>query len=422
MPKIDRTSRLYHLLEQETQAASQKRKWEAIQRLIQLAAQKSSEFKERLKAVDKESTDIRSLEDFSTIPPLRKKELINKQNQQGLEDFLTCDLGQLKRIYQSPGPLFDPEGSTKDYWGWSEAFFAAGFRPGDLVQMTFSYHLTPAGHMLEEPLREIGCCVIPAGPGNTNKQIELLTSLPVTGFVGMASYLQNIGQQAVEQGFDPQQDFALQVAFVAAEKLSQTLRQDVEQKFGLTVRQGYGTADVGCIAYECPYLGGMHLSSRCYVEICDPETGLPLPEGSTGEVVVTSFSDVYPLIRLATGDLSRLETEACSCGRTSPKLAGILGRVDNTVKVKGQFIYADQAASVIKEFPQIKDWQLRVDNQGGKDKISLLLKTEGQLDQSAFANLFQEKLKLRPGIQILAANEQLEGDSAQILDQRSYKD
>jgi phenylacetate-CoA ligase len=422
MSWIDRTSETYHSLEKETDSKRQERKWQEVQKFLQLAAQNSTEFGKRLQSAGLDSTAIHSFEDFSSIPPLRKKELIQKQNEHGLADFLTCDIGQLKRLYQSPGPLFDPEGADKDYWGWSEAFFAAGFRANDLVQMTFSYHLTPAGLMLEEPLREIGCCVIPAGPGNTNKQIELMTSLPVTGFVGMASYLKNIAQQASAQGLDLQKDFSLQVAFVAAEKLTQSLREEVEQLFGMRVRQGYGTADVGCIAYECPQLGGMHLSSRCYVEICDPDSGRPLPEGSTGEVVVTPFSGVYPLIRLATGDLSRLETGTCSCGRTSPKLAGILGRVDNTVKVKGQFIYADQTASVINQFPQIKNWQLIVDNQGGKDSITLRLVTQGELDQSAFVNLFQERLKLRPAIQILPPGEELEEDAEQVVDKRSFQD
>ena len=206
MIQIDRTSTLYHPLEKETPAASQKRKWQQIQRLIQSAVHKSSEFQERLAVAGKDSADFKDPSDYSAIPTLRKKDLIHIQSHHGIKDLLTCDLGQLRRLYQSPGPLFDPEGITKDYWGWTEAFFFFFFRPDDLVQMTFSYHLTPAGHMLEEPLQEIGCCVIPAGPGNTGKQIELLTNLPVTGFVGMASYLKNIGEQALAQGLDLEKD------------------------------------------------------------------------------------------------------------------------------------------------------------------------------------------------------------------------
>ncbi|MFW5792434.1 MAG: phenylacetate--CoA ligase family protein, partial [Desulfohalobiaceae bacterium] len=333
------------------------------------------------------------------IPPLRKKEIIRLQAEHGLGWMLATEPGRLRRIYQSPGPIYDPEGRGSNYWGWAEAFYAAGFRPEDLVQMTFSYHLTPAGLMLEEPLREIGCCVIPAGPGNTAVQLEIMSTLPVTGFVGMASYLRTIGLKAGAQGLDPRADIGLEVAFVAAERLTQALRSEVEEMFGMVVRQGYGTADVGCIAYECRELGGMHLSTRCLVEICDPVTGVPVEDGQTGEVVVTPFTEDYPLIRLATGDLSFLVSEPCPCGRSSVRLGGIVGRVDDTVKVKGQFLYAAQAESVMQEFPQIRSWQIVVTNPGGRETLTLKLEFEGELNEPALLKLFQERLKLRPVVE-----------------------
>ena len=316
----------YHDLETESRNKRSKRKWRALSTLLEKAWLYSNEFRTRMKEAGLGEKDIRSLEDFSRIPVLRKKEIIRLQADKGLDWLLTREIGELRRIYQSPGPIFDPEGMDEDYWGWAEGFYAAGFRPKDVVQMTFSYHLTPAGLMLEEPLHRIGCAVIPAGPGNTQAQIELLTRLPVTGFVGMASYLQVIGNKARAKGLDLQKDMSLRVAFVAAEKLPDELRNSVQDMFGITVRQGYGTADVGCIAYECERAEGMHLSSRAHVEVCDPATGMPLPHGELGEVVVTPFTGEYPLIRLATGDLSRVIEEPCACGRTSLRLAGWLGR------------------------------------------------------------------------------------------------
>ncbi len=407
--------------ELESQAPEKRRQtqWLALQQLIRKAARRSGEFQARLAAAGLTSRDLETGEGFAALPPLRKKQLISLQAGHGLDFLLTCPPGALGRIYQSPGPLFDPESTRRDSWGWTEAFHAAGFAKGDLVQMTFSYHLTPAGLMLEQPLRELKCCVIPAGPGNTEVQVELMRRLPVTGFVGMASYLKVIGEKVRSLGLAPREDLRLRKAFVAAERLTPALRGEVEELFGCTVRQGYGTADVGCIAYECGRAEGMHLSSRAWVEVCDPATGRPLPVGEIGEVVVTPFGRDYPLIRLATGDLSSLLPEPCACGRTSLRLSGILGRADDTAKVKGQFVYPAQAAEVAAQFPQIAAWQIVITNPGGKDRIAVRLALAAPLDAAAFQAAFQARLKLKPDIVPLAADG-LPAAAARLLDERTF--
>ncbi len=411
----------YHDLETESAKKRADRKFKRVRTsLMEKAADFSGEFPARLKAAGLKLADVRTLDDFAKIPPLRKKDLIRLQADNGLDWLLTCEVGELRRIYQSPGPIFDPEGAGRDHWGWAEAFFAAGFRPRDVVQMTFSYHLTPAGLMLEEPLREIGCCVIPAGPGNTEVQLDLLSRLPVTGFVGMTSYLKVIGQKAAQAGLDPSQDLKLRVAFVAAEKLTESLRSEVEEMFGMTIRQGYGTADVGCIAYECPELSGMHVSSRALVEICDPATGRPLDIGQTGEVVVTPLTGEYPLIRLATGDLSAFIEGKCACGRTALRLDGIKGRADDTAKVKGQFIYPSQAAKVVEQFPQVTAWRLLVTNPSGRDTLTCVVCVdggEGNLDKDKFTAAFQASCKLRPLIECVA---ELDNDGPKLIDKRKF--
>ena len=406
-------------MEKASRADRQARQWQAVRGLMEQASQGSGEFRERLARAGLALDDLTTPEDFGALPPLRKKELIALQAERGLSWLLTCKPGELRRIYQSPGPIFDPEPAVPDAWGWTEGFYAAGFRSGDLVQMTFSYHLTPAGLMLEEPLRELGCAVIPAGPGNTDVQVELMRRLPVSGFVGMASYLKIIGEKARGLGVDLKRDLQLRKAFVAAERLSEALRAEVEEMFGCTVRQGYGTADVGCIAYECEMPRGMHLSSRAYVEICDPETGRPLPLGETGEVVVTPFTRAYPLIRLATGDLSSLIEEPCPCGRTSYRLDGIKGRADDTAKVKGQFVYPAQAAQVAAQFPQIAAWQIVLTNPGGKDRITLRLALSAPIDTSAFQAAFQTVLKLRPEVEQLPPDG-LPPEAKRLEDRRSF--
>lgn len=421
MASADRRHGHFHELETQTAEDRRARHWAGLSSLVARAYHTGSELRGRLEAAGLMPSDIRTFEDFQAIPVLRKKDLLGLQRKgDRLGGLVACELGRLSRLYQSPGPIYDPEGPGPDYWGWAEAFFAAGFRPGDLVQMTFSYHLTPAGLMLEEPLRAIGCAVIPAGPGNTEVQVELLSTLPVTGFVGMASYLEVIADKAEAKGFDLKNDLRLEVAFVAAERLPESLRKSLEERLGLIVRQGYGTADVGAIAYECPELTGMHLSSRAYVEIVDPASGAPVAPGEIGEVVVTPFSEVYPLVRLATGDLSRLVDSPCPCGRTAPRLAGILGRVDDTAKVKGQFIYPAQAAEVAALFPEIAGFQLVVENPGGKDRLTVCLELAGELDQEAFCRKFQERCKLKPQVAVLGPGESLEKSAPRLVDKRTF--
>ncbi|QGY40024.1 AMP-binding protein [Pseudodesulfovibrio cashew] len=409
----------YSEYETEPREKRMKRKWKGVRDVLIAAEAHSGEFQARLEALGACARDFKDWDDYGKIPPLRKKDLIDWQKEHGLGWFLDCEPGQLKRIYQSPGPIFDPEAREEDYWAWSEGFFAAGVRPGDLAQMTFSYHMTPAGLMLEEPLRDIGCAVIPAGPGNTDKQIEFLTGLPVTVFVGMTSYLKVIGEKALAAGYDLKKDFSLKKAYVAAEPLPESLRREVEEMFGISVRQGYGTADVGCIAYECMELAGMHLSNYRHVEICDPATGEPLPEGEVGEVVVTPFFTDYPLVRLATGDLSSIDLTPCACGRTARKLTGWKGRADDTAKVKGQFLYPSQAATVFSKYPQVANWQIRIENPGGRDELAVVLEVGHGLDTEAFAADFQAVMKLKPIVET-AAPGTIPVDAPKLVDERTF--
>ncbi|WP_167512375.1 phenylacetate--CoA ligase family protein [Oceanidesulfovibrio marinus] len=396
-------------------------KWERCREVIGLAWADSAESRGRMEAAGLTPDDIRTPEDFAKLPILSKKQLISLQQEKGLAHLLAVEPGALSRIYMSPGPIFDPEGREQDYWGWAAAFHAAGFRARDLVQMTFGYHLTPAGLMLEEPLRELGCAVVPAGPGNTDVQIDLMTRLPVTGFVGMASYLKVIKDKAVFKGLDPRKDFRLDVAFVAAERLPESLRQELEDAFGMRVRQGYGTADLGCAAYECRELTGMHVSPRCWVEICDSATGRPVPTGEIGEVVVTPFTRAYPLLRLATGDLSRIVDDVCPCGRTSPRLAGILGRADDTTKVRGQFLYPHQIQEVVARFEGVTRWQLMLGNAGGRETVVMrLFHPEGTVDPEAFQVRFQALCKLRPDVEIVRDPDELPSDAPRVRDERTY--
>ncbi|MCF8108589.1 MAG: phenylacetate--CoA ligase family protein [Desulfohalobiaceae bacterium] len=402
MTRKDRTEGIYSRL--EVLDASERNQFYRIQLkdMLKYAYRYSEEVKKRFDRAQFDVNKFRDLSDIKHIPILKKKELIFLQSMgPRLGGLLTKDLGKMNRVFLSPGPIFDPEDRIPDYWGWTEGFYASGFRSGDVVQNCFNYHFNPAGLMFEDPLRNLECAVIPAGPGNTNTQLEIMQKLRITGYVGTASYLMHLGQKAEEAGLNLRKDLFLEVAFVTAEKVPEKVRNTLEKKYDLIMRQGYGTADVGCIGYECYHRNGLHMANRSFIEICHPDTGIPLKDGEVGEVVVTAFNKTYPLIRLATGDLSFIERSPCPCGRTSPRLGGIIGRVDTTARIKGLFVYPHQIEQVIARFDEIKRWQLEVTNPGGIDEATLYVEVSNFRRKEDLMHTFREKIKIRPDLQIL---------------------
>jgi phenylacetate-CoA ligase len=312
---------------------------------------------------------VRNIGDFSKIPVLKKNRMPELHGQNPpFGGFLAVPVEKLKRIYVSPGPLYDPEGWKEDYWGLRKCLYNAGFRPGDLVMNTFSYHLTPAGIFLDEACTGIGCTLVPTGVGNTEIQVRTMVELKINGYLGVASFLLALIGKMEEMGHDPATDLAIDIALVGGEILTPGLRKGLNDR-GIIVRQAYITADLGTLAYECPQEDGMHIADDLYLEICDPVTGEPLPAGSIGEVVVTHFSnECYPLVRYGTGDLSAVDEDACACGRTSCKLKGIMGRADEVTKIRGMFVHPRQVDEAMSRFP------------GEVDKVRVVVTREGETD------------------------------------------
>ncbi len=365
--------------------------------------------------------DIRSLEDLARLPVTPKARLVELQRENPpFGGLLAVPLHQVRRIFRSPGPIYDPQGFDEG-WGWEEALFAAGFRRGDVCINTFGYQMTPAGMMFDDALGALGCPLVPTGVGDKEVQIEILRALGVTGFVGMASFLLQIGERAKEQGLDPAKDFGLRAAFTTAEPLSDTLRASVEGLFGATVRQGFGTADCGCLAYECHAQEGMHLASRAIVEIADPETGRPLGPGEVGEIVVTLFNRAYPLLRFGTGDLSAVDPGDCACGRRSPKLRGWLGRCDQLVKVKGMFLHPGSIQMAMRGFPEVTRYRALVTRSGSRDVLTV--RAEATAQDDGLKARIEERLRavLQVGAAVeWAAGETLPADGKVIEDLRKW--
>lgn len=351
------------------------------------------------------SGDIGTIGDLEKIPITKKTDLAEAQKANPpFGGFLTVPPSDLLRIHQSPGPIYDPVGNVPDYWRWKTALYAVGFRPGDLVVNTFAYHLTPAGHMFEEGVTELGGTVIPTGVGNTETQVDIIKKLAVTGYIGTPSFLMAILKKAESMDINVKEEFNLQVAFLLAEMLPESMRKRFLEEYGIVGRQAYGTADVGCVAYECPETGGMHIHFDSIVEIVDPGTGRVVPRGEPGEVVVTRNNMIYPLVRFGTGDLSSIETGDCPCGRTSPRLTRIMGRVDQLTKVKGMFVHPVQVQKVLESHPEIGKGRLVVDRVGDQDVMKLEVELKSDVPEEfipAVELTVREVIKLKGSVNIV---------------------
>ncbi|MGD8686479.1 MAG: AMP-binding protein [Syntrophobacterales bacterium] len=396
-----------------------------LQRAVLIAFEEAPAMREKFKQAGMAPTDIRSLEDLQSLAITPKAQM--RQLQQAsppFGGFLGVDLNKLRRIYTSPGAIFDPEGHQADYWRLQGVFFNTGFRPGDRVLNTFSYHLTPGGLMCDEALSGIGCTVVPGGIGNTEAQVQLMEELKLTGYVGVPSFLQAIIERAEQDGKDFRRDFHLQIAVTAGEMLTLASRSRLEEDYGIHVRQFLATADVGGIAYECGEKNGMHFADYRVIEVVDPETGKQLGPGHVGEVVVTLLENpVYPLIRFGTGDLSYYEEESCPCGRTSPRLMKLVGRVDQVTKVRGMFIHPSQVEEVVAAFPEIQTAQAVVEREQDRDKLTFCVVLAEPSSQEELAAPLQERiravLKLRAGVTFVSESDIRDAEK-RILDLRKW--
>jgi phenylacetate-CoA ligase len=355
---------------------------------------------------------------LAALPVTRKGDLLDLQKKTpplgGLNAVAPNALG---RLYMSPGPIYDAEGLEADPWRFARTLFAAGFRKGDIVHNCFSYHLTPAGMMVDSAARAIGCAVFPGGVGNTEMQVQAAADLRPNGYAGTPSFLKIILEKARETCADVG---SMKKGLVGGEALPPSLRKELSE-LGCDVLQCYGTADLGLVAYESPALEGMIIDEGVIVEIVRPGTGDPVPEGEVGEIVVTTLNPNYPLIRFGTGDMSAVLAGTSPCGRTNQRIKGWMGRADQTTKVKGMFVHPGQVAEVVKRHPEIAKARLVVTGRTGEDVMTLHCESTEQNDglAKAVAATLQSVTKLRGAVELVAAGS-LANDGKVIEDARSY--
>ena len=372
-----------------------------LSEILRFGYRHSKAIRSRFDAVGLMPKEARDLKDLERLPITKKADLVTAQKETPpLGGFEVVPKEGLRRIYISPGPVFEPGEWDYEDTRWAQALYASGIRKGDVILNTFNYHLTPLAFMLDESLEMLRATVVPIGPGNVSMQIQLMRQLHVTGFLGTPSFLMAIVEAAEGMHLDLKKDLHLKVAFVGAEMFPESLRQRLEGKLEILLRQVYGTVDVGCLGYECSEKNGMHIPEDVIVEIVDTETGRQLEIGATGEIVATTFSKIFPMIRFATGDLSYLIEDPCPCGRTSMRLGKILGRTDQVTKVFGIFIHPWQVDEVMAQFPMVANYQVVVTRKEYRDEMTIYIELEEEVADKA--NLkrrvekeVQEVLKVR---------------------------
>ena len=355
-------------------------------------------FAKLLAAFDPSSITSRAA--LAQLPVTRKSDLHDLQKLSAPFGGLNATpMGKLARLFVSPGPIYDPEGRGADYWRSARSFYAAGFRAGDIVHNTFSYHLTPAGSMFESGAHAVGCAVIPAGVGQTEMQIATITALQPNGYVGTPSFLKVLLEKADELKADIS---SIKKALVSGEAFLPPVKTLLKSR-GIDAYQCYGSADLGSIAYESSAREGLIVDEGVLVEIVRPGTGDPVADGEVGEVVVTTFNRDYPLIRFATGDLSAVMSDTSSCGRTNTRIKGWMGRADQTTKVRGMFVHPHQVAEIVKRHPQIARARLIVSQLDGADAMTLKCEfTNESATIAGIAESIRDVTKLRGEIENVA--------------------
>ncbi|NMG43913.1 AMP-binding protein [Aromatoleum toluvorans] len=361
---------------------------------------------------------VTSREALARLPVTRKSELVERQKaSRPFGGFAATKWGPTcRRVFASPGPLYEPESARPDYYRIARAFHAAGFRAGDLVHNTFSYHFTPAGSMMETAAHALGCTVFPAGVGQTEQQVAAIADLRPNAYVGTPSFLRILLDKAGELGVAS----SFTKAFVSGEAFPPALQEAFAAR-GVSAWQAYATADIGLIAYETSARQGMVVDEDVILEIVRPGTGDPVAPGEVGEVVVTTFNPDYPLIRFGTGDLSAVLPGTSPCGRTNVRIKGWMGRADQTTKVKGMFVHPGQIAAVAKRHPEILRARLVVDNPDLNDRMTLHCETaqSGEALADAIAASIRELTKLRGEVSFCAPGS-LANDGKVIDDVRKY--
>ena len=413
----------YDALETRTQQARETAWMQALPVQVAHAQVHAPAFVSSLAGV--KADEVNSLAALARLPVVRKQELMDMQKAARavggdvFGGFSTLGFGpHMPRVFASPGLIYEPEGTQRDYWRMARAMFAAGFRRGELIHNCFSYHFTPAGSMMETGAHALGCTVFAGGTGQTEQQVAAMAELQPAGYIGTPSFLKIIVEKAGELGVALP---SVRKALVSGEAFPPSLRDWLAER-GVQGYQCYATADVGLIAYETTAREGLVLEEGVIVEIVRPGTGDPVAAGEVGEVVVTSLNPAYPLIRFGTGDLSAVLPGDCPSGRTNTRIRGWMGRADQTTKISGMFVHPKQVADIVRRFPEVLRARLVVSGAMAQDEMTLKVESASFSEGLSvrIGEAIRDVTKLRGTVE-MAAPGSLPNDGKVIEDARSYR-
>ncbi len=404
---------------------------EKLKKAIKHAYENSRLYHKKFDDAGIKPDDIKTLDDFyKKVPFTSKPELVRSQRENPpYGGIIAAPIDKLKILFISPGPIFEPYTDMDiQVVGRSAAkiLTRAGVKPDDILQVTATYHLMPAGFAFHFGAREIGCMIIPAGPGESRLQVDFMKKVGTTVIGGFPSFLAKLGQEAIKKGIDPKKDLNLRVALCGGEPLPPSLRKNIEETFGIEVFEGYGVAELGLVSSECENHNGLHLNEEYFLcEIIDPNTLERVEPGEEGEIVVTPLErDALPLIRHRTGDGSVMTEETCECGRTEARLLKILGRIDMITKVKGVFIHPRQADEVIRQYPELGKFQIIVERPGIIDEMTIKVECNDPSRFNEFKKIleegFKQDLRIKTNVEIVNPGE-IPPDAKRLEDRRIFE-
>ena len=409
-------SDFYDDLETREAGTREKALFSALPKLIENAKNDAPGWARHLAGVDPAS--VTSRQALASLPVLRKSALAKFQAADPpFGGFAPKPPGSYGRLLMSPGPMFEPEGRGEDGWRSARAFFAAGFRAGDIIHNCFAYHLSPGAFIMEAGARALGCAVVPAGTGNTQMQIEAIARLQPTGYCGTPDYLKVLLDAADEAGKDAS---SITRALVSGGALFPAMRKEYGAR-GVAVLQCYAIAELGVVAYESQAMEGMIVEEGAIVEIVRPGTGDPVADGEVGEVIVTTLTPDYPMIRLATGDLSAIMAGASPCGRSNMRIKGWMGRADQAAKMKGMFIRPEQIAEIARRHRELGRVRLEISRDAAQDVMTLKAEC-GEANDAVAEKITQTLLsvtKMKGAVELVPPGS-LPNDGLMIADLRDY--
>ena len=380
---IDRTEG-YLRPDLETMSSDQRAAYldEKVAWICAHAFEHSPAFKNICQAAGAEPGDLTSVASLWQLPITEKADLVKLQRESlPFGGFEGEPMSRMRRIFVSPGPIYEPCEIEISDDRWAQAFYAAGFRSGDKAQVTFNFNMVPFAFMLDESLAQMGAISIPTGVGNTEQQVLVLKDLQVEAYLGTPSFLAVLADKAEEMALTSSGTLTCRPRLWPRKCCQNPCAPRWRSVWACWCAKATARPEAGCLSYECYHKGGMHFAQDCVVEVIDPDTGKPVEEGQAGEVVATVFNPAYPLIRFGTGDLSAFSTETCACGRTAPKLTRIMGRVDQMTKVKGIFVHPSGVQQMVQGFPQVKAFQLVVERSNNQDVMTLVCELEASADE-----------------------------------------